>query len=91
MIVPPTGSKADSISAADVPGAKLVPITTVGPELRPFMLNADPESRTVSAPTAPAFDGSWEASKRLSRVRLAFRAVFGAGFLTPEEEGWNKA
>lgn len=48
-IFPPLGTMADSISAAVVPGAKLLPITTYGPAI-PRMLSS---SAAVLPPTGP--------------------------------------
>lgn len=49
-IAPPTGSSADWISAAVVPGAKLLPITTNGPEPAPLIEIPMPLLRTVACP-----------------------------------------
>lgn len=78
---PQTGSKADWMSAAVVPGAKLLPMTTNGPELAPLMLIPPPElSRIVDCP----FVGLRAEIKRFSSGRRLFldlerEAFEGAG------------
>lgn len=66
---PPMGSIADSISAAVVPGAKLLPCTTYGPA-KPRMLYPLPGARTVACEPVPFRAGSvcTAANKRLSLV-----------------------
>lgn len=49
---PATGSSADWISAAVVPGAKLLPTMTKGPELAPLIDRPPVLSRTVDCPFA---------------------------------------
>ena len=52
VISPPIGVMADSMSAAVVPGAKLLPTTTYGPA-SPRMLIPIPAPRTVTGLLAP--------------------------------------
>jgi hypothetical protein len=65
---PAMGSMADWMSAAVVPGAKLLPITTNGPELAPLMEMPTGPSRTVACPLA----GCSAESKRFSSGRRLF-------------------
>lgn len=69
---PATGSSADWISAAVVPGAKLLPTMTKGPELAPLIDRPPVLSRTVDCP----FAGLSAVSRRSSsgRRRFAFLA-----------------
>lgn len=57
VISPPTGIIADSISAAVVPGAKLLPTTTHGPA-KPRILMPLPARRTVTWLLVPLEAGS---------------------------------
>lgn len=84
---PATGSNADWMSAAVVPGAKLLPTMTKGPELAPLIDSPPVLSRTVDCP----FAGSSAVIRRSSsgRRRLAFlaRGPFGAAGGAAETTG----
>jgi hypothetical protein len=97
-ICPVKGSRADWMSAAVVPGAKLLPITTKGPELAPRIVRPTGLSRTVDCPLAGLRAERRRASsgRRLARLGCEFAARTGADcvrrffvvFDVAEAEGW---
>lgn len=101
-IDPAMGSNADWMSAAVVPGAKLLPTITKGPELAPLMAIPPALSRMVDCPLAGlrAVIKRSSSGRRLfaGRERGAFGAVGGAadttglflfGFELVDAERWT--
>ena len=78
-ISPALGTMADSISAAVVPGAKLLPITTYGPA-RPRMLSSS-LAPLVPPFCKPSYERSFCLSVRVGRLMGLVIAEFRAGAL----------
>lgn len=78
---PPVGLNAASMSSAVVPGAKLLPMTTQGPDARPLIFKPGP---CVFVRSVLSIIGRTPDSRRLSRV---CRVVVGFAccFFTPAD------